>query len=269
MEINRNNIVEITKEFGVKPDKDYGQNYLIDTNTCQKILQNLDILDNECVLEVGPGIGSLTHYFDICGCNYTGVDIDTRMIEFLKYHYFKSNMKFVLSDIRKFDVSNFDKICGNLPYNITTELIEYLLINGRGCKKMVLMAQSETFRHFSDIKGKEYGPISVLIHLLGNVKQLFNVKPGSFYPSPKCTSTVFEISLNEDIKDREKIIKTYAFARKMFLNRRKTILNNLIRELKDKEKTIDFLSKAGINQEQRPEEIPPEKFLELYKICYE
>ena len=268
MEINRNNIVEIVNSFGVKPDKDYGQNYLIDPQICSKIVQNFTFFENCTVLEVGPGIGSLTHFFDANNVNYTGVDIDERMIEFLKYNYKKNNMSFVVSDIRKFDLKKFDYICANLPYNITTELIAYLLLNGTDCKKFVLMCQSETLNHFVDTSGKEYGPTSILIHLLGEIKRLFNVKPGSFYPAPKCTSTVFEIVPNFKIsqKDAE---NTYVFAKKMFLNRRKTILNNLVNELKDKEKAIQILTSCNVPIETRPEAISPNKYLELYKKVYE
>ena len=264
MEINRNNVVSIVKEFQVQPDKDYGQNYLIDPNICSKIVQNFTFFENYSVLEVGPGIGSLTHFFSLNGFKYTGVDIDERMIEFLKFNYADNNMSFVLSDIRNYDVSKYEYICANLPYNITTELITYLLISGTSCRKYVMMCQTETLNHFIDTSGKEYGPTSVLIHLLGEIKRLFNVKPGSFYPSPKCTSTVFEIVIKDSF-DRKDAVNTYVFAKKMFLNRRKTILNNLVKELKDKDKAIEILESCGISPDTRPEAITPEKFLELSK----
>ena len=116
MEINRNNVVNIVKEFQVQPDKDYGQNYLIDPNVCSKIVQNFTFFENCSVLEVGPGIGSLTHFFSLNGFKYTGVDIDERMIEFLKFNYADNNMSFVLSDIRNYDVSKYEYICANLPH---------------------------------------------------------------------------------------------------------------------------------------------------------
>lgn len=267
MEINRNNVIEIAKDFGVRPDKDYGQNFLIDPNICLKIVQNFTFFDKATVLEVGPGLGSLTHFFNAAQVNYTGVDIDRRMIDFLKYNYKEDNLKFIQSDIRNYDVSNYDFVCGNLPYNITTELISYLLIKAEKCQKFVLMCQSETLNHFLDVSGKEYGPTSILIHLLGDIRRLFNVKPGAFYPSPKCSSTVFEIVINKEV-DRKEAINTYVFSKKMFLNRRKTILNNLVNELKDKEKAIRVLEKCSISITDRPESISPDLFLKLSKeIC--
>ena len=266
MEINRNNIVQLINDFYTRPDKDYGQNFLIDPNLSQKIVESLDISKDENVLEVGPGMGSLTHFISNYDCSYVGVDIDERMINFLNFNYKNDNMTFMQRDIRKFDLSNFDKIISNIPYNITTELISFVLLNTDKCKKMVLMCQSETVRHFIDISGKEYGPVSVLIHLLGNIKTLFTVKPGSFYPSPKCNSTVFEINIKSDV-DRKIVRETYSFCKKMFLNRRKTILNNLLNNLKDKDLALSILKHSGISETKRPEEIKPGEYLEFYK-CY-
>ena len=196
MEINRNNINKIMLEYYVKPDKDYGQNFLVEPEVSKRIVDLLEIKENEKVLEVGPGIGSLTHYLALSNGEISVVDIDERMINFLKEKYPKKHINFIVSDIRKTDVSNYDKIIGNLPYNITTETIVYLLLNARSASRLVIMCQSEAYPHFSDVTGKEYGPASVLLHLLGNCYKKFVVKPGSFYPAPRCTSTVFIIEMN-------------------------------------------------------------------------
>ncbi len=193
MEINRNNINKIMLEYYVKPDKDYGQNFLVEPDISKRIVDLLDIQENERILEIGPGIGSLTHFLSISNGDISVVDIDNRMIDFLKEKYPKKGINFILNDIRKTDVSTYDKIIGNLPYNITTETIVYLLLNAKAAKRLVIMCQSEAFPHFDDLSGKEYGPASVLLHLIGNSFKKFNVKPGSFYPVPKCTSTVFTI----------------------------------------------------------------------------
>ena len=222
------------------------------------------ISENDTVLEIGPGLGSLTHFLSLCSNNLTVVDIDERMVAFLKLVYPDTDI--VLNDIRKTDVSGYDKIIGNLPYNITTETIVYLLMNATTAKKIVLMIQSDTFAHFSDTSGKEYGPSSVLLHLLGDVKKLFLVKAGSFYPAPKCSSVVFEINLNP-ICELEEAKKVYSFAKSMFLNRRKTISNNLGNYLKDKELGNSLLNKCGIKVTDRPEDISPENYLKLYRIC--
>ena len=149
MEINRNNIMEIVNKSNAHPDKDYGQNFLIDPNVSEQIVNALEVVDGELVLEIGPGLGSLTHFLadykniDVC-------DIDCRMIDFLKIIYGKK-INYILDDVRKINVSRYDKVIGNLPYNITSELVTFLLINAKKATKMVLMCQQEAFNHFYDV----------------------------------------------------------------------------------------------------------------------
>lgn len=264
MEINRNNINEVVNKSNAKPDKDYGQNFLVEPEVCKRIVSSLNVNKNDTVLEIGPGLGSLTHFLNLDSEKLTVVDIDLRMIAFLKIIY--PNINIINSDIRKFDVSSFDKIIGNLPYNITTETIVYLLNNATSVKKIVLMIQSDAYPHFSDISGKEYGPTSVLLHLLGNNKKLFQVKAGSFYPAPKCGSTVFEINI-DPICDRELAKEVFLFSKSMFLNRRKTIHNNLQNYLKNKDLSVELLNECQIPLTARPEDIDPSTYLKLYR-CY-
>ena len=176
MEINRSNINEIINKASLRPDKDYGQNFLIEPSICQKIIDALNIEEDDCVLEVGPGLGSLTHFISETKANYDAVDIDPRMVNFLKVVYQEfERVQIIEKDIRKHDVSKYNKIIGNLPYNITTETIQYFLMNASNAKRMVFMIQSETLNHFYDIKGKEYGPVSVLLHLAARVKRMLQV----------------------------------------------------------------------------------------------
>lgn len=265
MEINRNNVFEVIEKSGLKPDKDYGQNYLLETSLCERIVDLLEITKEDSVLEIGPGLGSLTHFIaDNKDTKITLVDIDERMINFLKIVYNKPNINLILQDIRKHDVSQYSKIIGNLPYNITTETIIYLLENARNARKMVLMCQAEAFNRFSDVSGKEYGPASILIHLLGAIKRNLTVKPGSFYPVPKCSSIVFTIDINEK-SNFDYCISVYKFSKQMFINRRKTIHNNLSSFLGSKELSIKILNKLSIKESKRPEELPPETFVKLYE----
>ena len=263
MEINRSNILDIVNNSNARPDKDYGQNFLVEPEVCKKIVNSLDIQNGESVLEIGPGLGSLTHFLNELSKKITVVDIDERMIAFLKLVY--QDINIVQCDIRKHDVSSYDKIIGNLPYNITSETIVYLLLKATKAKKIVLMIQTDAYPHFSDINGKEYGPASVLLHLLGKDKKLFQVKPGSFYPTPKCSSTVFEININP-VCDIEEAKQVYAFAKSMFLNRRKTISNNLTNLVKDREMANSILLESEILNTIRPEDISPLNYLKLFRV---
>lgn len=265
MEINRNNVIEIIEKSGLKPDKDYGQNYLLEPAICENIINLLEVQGDENVLEIGPGIGSLTHFLTKHeNAKIDLVDIDERMINFLKILYNQPNVNLILNDIRKHDVSKYEKVVGNLPYNITTETVVYLLEKSKYAKKMVLMCQTEAFPRFSDLSGKEYGPVSILLHLLGTSKRNFVVKPGSFYPAPKCSSLVFTINFKEDA-DHELALKVYEFSKKLFLNRRKTIYNNLSSAINDKDKSLKILEKLRVPVNKRPEELSPETFVDIFK----
>ena len=232
--------------------------------TIEKIQSKIEKKDN--ILEIGPGLGSLTHFISQTNAKTTIVDIDRRMIDFLLIFY-KNNTNFnvIENDIRKVDVSDYSKIIGNLPYNITTETVVYLLKNASKAKKMILMIQTEAFNRFHDLEGKDYGPASILIHLLGDSKRLFNVKAGCFYPVPKCGSTVFEINIDKNA-DRDLAINVYNLSKNLFLNRRKTILNNLRNYIKDDAIINEVLNDLNISLNKRPEEISPQQYLQMYNF---
>ena len=263
MEINRSNINEIIKKSNAFPDKDYGQNFLIEPTLSAEIVSFLDVQKDDVVLEVGPGLGSLTHFL-VGSCRLDVCDIDERMINFLKVIY-PQDVNFILNDVRKIDVSKYNKIIANLPYNITSELVTFLLINSNA-QKMVLMCQQEAFNHFFDVSGKEYGPISVLLHLLGNSKKLLTLKPGSFHPAPKCNSLVFSFDY-EPLVDKKTAINVYKMSKSLFLNRRKTIYNNLKNYLQSVEKATSILNALHIDLNKRPEDISPKLFLEIYNLA--
>ena len=262
MEINRSNIFEIVNKASLQPDKDYGQNFLVEPDISKRIVDALNINNKDNAIEVGPGLGSLTHYLSLSDGQITVADIDLRMTNFLKIVYQDSNIDIVTNDIRKVDVSNYNKVVGNLPYNITTEAIQYFLVNAVKAEKMVFMIQSETLNHFVDISGKEYGPTSVLIHLLGNIEKLFTVKAGSFYPAPKCSSVVFAINIDSNA-DHSKAIAAFKLSKQLFLNRRKTILNNLVNYLKSKETANKVCEDLKIDPLSRPEQLSPEIYLAI------
>lgn len=265
MEINRSNINEIVQKASLRPDKDYGQNFLVEPVVSNRIVEALNINKEDNVLEVGPGLGSLTHFIAEKEVKYDAVDIDIRMIDFLKIVYKDfPNVNFIENDIRKHDVSNYNKIIGNLPYNITTETITYFLLNADKAEKMVFMIQSEALNRFIDTKGKEYGPVSVLIHLIGKTEKLFTVKAGSFYPAPKCSSVVFSIDIYAS-KNKKEATRAYVLAKQLFSNRRKTILNNMLNVIKNKEEALQMFKDLGINELSRPEDLSPETYLAIYK----
>ena len=264
MVINRSNIFEILRNTDIRPDKDYGQNFLLEPDIAKSIVELADIKDEDSVLEIGPGLGSLTHFIDMKNCHFSVCDIDYRMIDFLKIFY-KDRITYINNDIRKVDVSNYDKIIGNLPYNITTELVEFLLISASKAKTMVLMIQLEAFNRFYELSGEDYGAISVLTRLMCDVEKHFVVKPGSFHPVPKCKSVVFTLTRKEEV-DYDAVIGTYKLAKSLFLNRRKTIYNNLKNYLSSGDKATEVLTELNLDPQLRPENIKPEIYFQMYQL---
>lgn len=264
MEINRNNVFEIIDKAGLKADKDYGQNYLVEPSISEAIVDCLEVNENDDVLEIGPGLGSLTNFVKNYK-SFTVVDIDRRMVDFLEVIYQNENIQIVNDDIRKHNVSNYSKILGNLPYNITTELVTYLLINAKKVEKMTLMCQFEAYTRFSDLKGENYGPVSILLHSLGEVKRNLTVKAGSFTPVPKINSTVFTFTRDNN-KDFETAFGVYKLSKQLFLNRRKTILNNLKNVLQNKERSENILKECNISPLSRPEDITVEQYHMMYRL---
>ena len=258
--VDKDSIRDLMDAAFIEPTKDKGQNFLIDVEKAKNIVNLLKNDANSKVLEIGPGLGSLTYHLEDKCNNLTLVDIDSKIISYLNYEV-KPRVVLVLEDALKIDLSSYDFVISNIPYSITSDLIEHILISGTNLKQCVLMCQKENYYHFSSISGSEYGPLSVLIHLLGNIKKAFDVGASSFIPRPNCTSTVFTIDINQII-NREDAISTYRLASKLFLNRRKTILNNL-GNLIGKEKAKELLDKLGINPLDRPEQLSPETFLKI------
>lgn len=265
MEINRTNIFELVNQLGIKPSKDYGQNFLIEPNLSAKIVEALGVKDDDKVIEIGPGLGALTHFLCDTKADITAVDIDYQMTSFLKSVYKDiPNLNIVENDIRLENVAMYNKVIGNIPYNITTEIIQYFLLNANKAETMVFMIQVEALNRFIDVSGKEYGPTSVLIHLLGKIEKLFIVRAGSFYPAPKCHSVVFRININPKT-DKNKATAIYKMCKQLFANRRKTILNNLLSFVNNKDEAVALCENLKLNTQARPEDLSPQIYNDIYE----
>ena len=265
-QVNRDSVKYLMEIAGIVPSKDKGQNFLVDPNIAEIIVNLLKINANSDVIEVGPGLGSLSYYLEKRTNNLTLIDVDTKIIDYLTYEA-NDNTTLIYGDALKFDFESFEYVISNLPYSITKDLSVHLLISARNAKQFVFMCQKENYAHFSNTSGSEYGALSVLVHLLGNIKKAFDVKPSSFVPMPKCQSTVFVIDRNNNF-DFSLVVDTYKVTSHLFLQRRKTILNNLS-TLIDKERAIKILETLNIDAILRPEEISPVQFYEITKLLKE
>jgi 16S rRNA (adenine1518-N6/adenine1519-N6)-dimethyltransferase len=216
-----------------KPKKRFGQNFLVDDNIARKIVRSLDIVDSDTVIEIGPGQGALTKHLKILSENFIAVEIDRGVTETLIESGFKVVNKNFLNfdfgnDIPKEFSSGKIKVIGNIPYNITSDILFKLLDSEIKIDSCVLMIQKEVAeRLVANISTKQYGILAVQFQALSEVKLLFNVPPTAFFPKPDVNSSVIFIKFGNRNYDVKNINVFKEFVRSAFSKRRKTLKNSL------------------------------------------
>ena len=262
----------ILKKFNLRASKRLGQNFLIDSEVVQKIVDAAEISEGEEILEIGPGIGTLTQGLLEAGAKVTAVELDKKLpavlSETLEGY---ENFRLIQGDILKTNLSeifseNF-KVVANLPYYITTQILLTLLEKKLPITKIVTMVQREVAERMTAAAGsKIYGAMSVAVQFRADTKILFDVEPKSFLPRPEVTSSVVVCNVREfpvKVSNEEFFIKV---VRASFGQRRKTILNSLTGAGFSREKILKSLESAGINFERRAETLSVEEFIKLAKF---
>lgn len=262
---NKDQIVSYLYEYQMKPIHRLGQNFLIDESIAKTIVERADIQPGDKVCEIGPGFGALTGHL----LEYGPLDVyelDAKMCEFLFRHYQgQTNITINHEDALKSKLGGFDIVVSNLPYYITTSLIERIYRTMPHAKRAVLMIQKDVFPRISATVGSDgYGPLSIILEYLADVKRVIEVKPDSFYPEPPVDSLVIVIEFKPGI-DRGFALKLDSLLRNLFKNRRKTITNNLSMIIGSRAKTIEILSEIGISGLSRPEQIDLSGYLAMAK----
>ena len=238
-----------------------GQNFLIDRDAANGIVSLLDIKEGDRVLEIGSGAGSLTYFLSLTSGKVEAIDIDEGLIAKLQ-NDFGNAVDVHYGNAAKWDYAPYDKIVGNLPYYITSLIIERALLLGQNAKAMAFMVQKEAAeRLLAPMGTKDYGPLPILISLVCDAKRAFNVRRASFAPAPHVDSSVLLFTMRQ--RDDKLISKTYKLCNSLFLQRRKTIYNNLKNYLHDGDKAKEILASLGLAESLRPEAISPEQFLAL------
>lgn len=257
--MNREELITLLAKENFTPQKRKGQNFLINEDIARKIVSFLSPnYDN--VIEVGPGLGALTDELVPLTTNLTVIEIDRGFARVLKAKHPELNI--IVQDFLKFTVPRETKaVISNVPYYITTKIIEKVLLETENLEKFVFMTQIDVKdRLFAAPGTKAYGPLRVLISLLGTIEQKLIVTADKFYPVPHVDSAVFAfVRTKKDFPTR----KFYSFLNKTFQNRRKTLYNNL-KDNYDKENIIAALQKHEISENVRAEELTPEM---LFKLC--
>ena len=213
----------------IKPKKNLGQNFLKNKYTINKIIEILDLKDNECIIEVGPGQGALTEYLIRKTKNYIGVEKDKNLCDLLEEKFI--NINIINEDILKFNFNNlFNKkirIIGNIPYNISTKLLLKCIENRNKIIRIDFMMQKEFVdRMISEHGNKSYGRLSVLIQLFFDTEKYVDISPKDFYPEPKIYSSFVSLKPKNNIIIKKNEINEFLdFVKKIFNTRRKKIKN--------------------------------------------
>ena len=264
--MNEKEYFEKVKSYKLIANKSLGQNFLVNSATAKKIVDMLELEDNDQVLEIGSGLGSLSYFLAKSPGNPTLIDIDERMLMFLEEQFKEtSKVNIKRENILKGDLSNYNKIIGNLPYYITTSIIEKLLLEGTNCEKFVLMTQKEVY---PKLLSNSISPLSLFLNHVATISSATEVGRNNFAPVPHVDSVVFVIKPNINIKNKDNK-ELYKLMKQLFLFRRKTILNNLTNLLKSKEKSREILEKMHIDLNKRPEQLSIEFYINLLKILKE
>ncbi len=249
-----------------KPKKRLGQNFLIDPRVREKIAAACDISERDVVLEIGPGTGELTALLAHKARRFVAVELDRDLAVELKRRFAQTaNVRVINGDILAsepaeiFGKESGIKIVGNIPYYITTPIIEWIMKSRRICSQAFLTVQKEFAERAAASPGsKIYGRLSCFIQYYSVPRVLFSIKRGSFLPAPKVDSAFLRLDIREQpLLDPEAEERFFRILRLAFGQRRKTLRNTLKGMLSPG--TISAIS--GL----RPEQLSLERFLDLAK----
>ena len=245
--------------------KELGQNFLIDQKIITEIVNSLSINDNENILEIGPGLGALTSELLAKNINLTVVEYDQKFVNFLNNCYSKNtNLTVIKGNFLTYKDYSFSKLIGNLPYYITTEIIEHILKDFYNFKEGVFMVQNEALNRILSLKGKDYNALNIMINYGYDVKKLFLVSKNSFFPMPNVDSIVFKIVRKEN-NDQKFNLSLLKVSKTLFKLRRKTIYNNLKTIINDENMIKNVLNSVSLKENMRAEELSVNDFTNLTK----
>lgn len=252
----------------MKAKKKFGQNFLINEQIIKNITELVDPNENDLIIEIGPGKGALTKYLVQKDGYLKCIEIDDDMHKYLDF-YNSDNCEIIFNDILKIDLEEISKgynkiyVIGNLPYYITTPIIEYVTSNIKP-SKMVFMVQKEVADRFTSMPGnKEYGYFTVYLNYYYEVKDEIFVGKNNFSPVPKVDSKVISfVPRNRNLNINEE--EYFNFLKLAFSQKRKTLKNNL--GIDKFNKIFPTLLKYGFNENVRAEQINEEVFIEISKM---
>ena len=274
--------IEILNKYHFVFQKKFGQNFLIDTHVLEKIMRAADITEEDLVLEIGPGIGTLTQYLCENAREVVAVEIDRMLIPILREDTLSAydNVEVVNEDILKYDIAGLVrdkndgkpiKVVANLPYYITTPIVMSLLERDLPIKSITVMVQKEVAERMQAGPGtKDYGALSLAVQYRADTYIAANVPPNCFMPRPNVGSCVIRLTKKDvppvEVKSPELMFK---LIRAAFNQRRKTLLNAIANSAElsfSKEEILEALKATGIPENERGEKLGLTEFGRLADV---
>lgn len=261
----------ICKRFDIKMSKKLGQNFLIKRGIVDEIVYAAELTVGEPVLEIGPGIGTLTQGLAQSGADVTAIELDRRLLEVLDTTLASyDNVRIIHGDVLKLDVPTIMnhkpfKVVANLPYYITTPIIMSLLESKLPIERLVVMVQKEVaLRMIAKPGTKDYGALSVAVQYYTEPDIVLDVPPKSFLPAPAVTSSVIRCVLRDkppvDVID-EKLF--FRVVKAGFAQRRKTFSNTMKTTGLTRDRIEELLAKANIDGQRRGETFTLQEFADV------
>lgn len=270
-------VKDLLSSHGFRFSKSLGQNFLIDGNIVRNIVKKAEITKEDYVLEIGPGIGTLTEELAINAKKVIAVEIDKKLLPILDQSLEQyDNIEIIHGDILDIDIDKlieerFEnksvKVVANLPYYITTPIIGKLIEENLNIESIVVMVQKEVADRMASPAGsKQYGSLSVFIDFYTKAEIILKVPKTVFMPQPKIDSAIIKLNIKKQLPDVDKD-KFFQVVKASFSKRRKTILNCLSSYGFDLEKeTIkQALDQANIAHIERAENLSTEDFIKISK----
>ncbi len=272
---------EVLSKYNMSAKKKFGQNFLIDGGVLSGIVEAAGVSAEDCVLEIGPGIGSLTQYLAESAGRVVAVEIDRGLIPVLEDTLSEyNNVTVINEDVLKVDIEdivktynkgNPIKVVANLPYYITTPIIMKLFESGAPIESITVMVQKEVADRMAAVPGnKDYGSLSLAVAYYAQAQTVLDVPPGCFIPQPKVGSAVVRLIRNKEPKVKVQDEKyLFEIIRTSFNQRRKTLSNSLSNNPAlgvSRQEVQNALQKMGIDEKARGETLGLLQFAELSDI---
>lgn len=268
MELLSQRVATFCKEHGLRMNTDLGQHFLIDQTVLDAILEAADVKAGEKVVEIGPGIGVLTKELMRRTPDVTAVELDQRFPPLMEAYIRRGNPDLPLPAIIQGNALNVPfpdtpyKVVANIPYHITSPLLRHAFLEGaRQPVSLTLLIQREVAEKICD--DHDRGMLTIIVGLFGTPRVVVNVPPESFLPPPKVDSAVLHIDCFATPKaDAATLEKVFLLTKHAFSQKRK-MLRNTIPNLPGGE---EWLAKAGINPERRPQTLTIEEWIGLAQV---